>query len=329
MKGKKDDNKNCVLLKENPERYCVFPIEHKDIWDFYKDAVACFWTAEEIDFASDVTDWDTKLNSNERFFIKNILAFFASADGIVNENLVLNFYNEVQLSEARAFYAFQIAIESVHSEVYSLMIDTLIKDNKEKDHLFNAIETIPSIKKKADWALKWITKGSFAERLVAFSVVEGVFFSGAFCSIYWLKSQGKMPALGMSNEFISRDEGMHMEFACLLYSKLDNKLPKETIEEIVKEAVEYEKEFITESLPVSLLGMNCDLMKSYIEFVADRLMVLLGYNNIYNSKNPFGFMELISLDKKVNFFERRSTTYARANIKSTEEERKFNLEEDF
>ena len=657
-----DPNKNCEIVRENPERFCVFPIKYHDIWSFYKDAVACFWTPEEIDFSSDLNDWKT-LSSNERYFIKNILAFFANADGIVNENLVLNFYDEVQIPEARQFYAFQIAIEAIHcvapetlvltdkghfaiksicsetvnvwngfefsetkiiktgendkllkvvldngmelecteehkwiirtsnqrhpencktekiltkdlkqgdviirhempvinpgdpdeflnpytfgffcgdggyvnnypqiqlygekqkllkylsvssnkegnvvgdkircyitgeinkkkyfvpmnysietklrfleglfdadacvnknkkgtatniqfsssnlrfikdvqllletlgiqskislnheeqrrflpdgkggskeylckdcyilyiscynvlqlsklgfspkrlnilidedikanpslvrikevidegrfsetycfnepkknygifngiltgqSESYSLMIDTYVKDEEEKKGLFNATLTIPSVKKKADWALKWISNGTFAERLVAFAVVEGVFFSGAFCSIYWLKSRGKMPALGMSNEFISRDEGMHMQFACMLYEKLDVKLSKIQVEKIMREAVSYEQEFITESLPVSLLGMNCDLMKEYIEFVADRLMVMLGYEKIYKSKNPFNFMELISLGKKTNFFERRVTEYARANVKSSEEERKFNLEEDF
>ncbi len=323
-----DPNKNSELLKENPERFCVFPIKHNDIWEAYKDAVACFWTAEEIDFEADINDWK-KLSDNERYFIKHILAFFANADGIVNENLVLNFYEEVQLPEARSFYAFQIAIETVHSESYSLMIDTLVDNDDEKTKLFNAIDTIPSIKKKADWALRWITNGDFAERLVAFAIVEGVFFSGAFCSIYWLKSKGKMPSLGLSNEFISRDEGMHMEFACLLYSKLDARLPEARVEEIMRDAVTHEQEFITESLPVSLLGMNCELMKEYIEFVADRLMLLLGYKKIFNSKNPFGFMELISLDKKVSFFERRNSSYARANIKSTVEERKFNLDDDF
>lgn len=324
-----DPNKNSELLKENPERFCVFPIRHNDIWGFYKDAVACFWTAEEIDFEADINDWK-ELNKDERYFIKHILAFFANADGIVNENLILNFYDEVQLPEARSFYAFQVAIESVHSEVYSLMIDTLVKDKDEKANLFNAIDTIPSIKKKADWAIRWITNGSFAERLVSFAVVEGVFFSGAFCSIYWLKSQGKMVGgLSLSNEFISRDEGMHMEFACLLYSKLDVKLSESRIYEIIREAVLYEQEFITDSLPVSLLGMNCELMKEYIEFVADRLVLSLGYNKIFNASNPFGFMEMISLDKKTNFFESRNSQYARANIKSTPEERRFNLDDDF
>ncbi len=323
-----DPNKECSLIKPNPERFCMFPIKHEDIWKFYKDAVASFWTPEEIDFSLDLKDWDG-LNSNEQYFIKMILAFFANSDGIVNENLVLNFSDEVQLPEARAFYSFQNAIESVHSETYSLMIDTLVKDDQEKKFLFNAVENVPSIKKKADWALKWISNGSFAERLIAFAIVEGVFFSGAFCSIYWLKSKGKMPSLALSNEFISRDEGMHMEFACLLYSKLDVKLSKKRVEEIMKEAVEYEKEFITESLPVSLLGMNCDLMKKYIEFVADRFMLSIGYDKIYNAENPFGFMELISLGKKTNFFEQRVSSYARANINSSVQERQFSLEEDF
>ena len=267
------------ILQENPNRFVLFPIEHQDIWKMYKQAEASFWTAEEIDLQQDLTDWEHKLNDDERHFIKHVLAFFAASDGIVNENLAENFLSEVQYTEAKFFYGFQVAIENIHSETYSLLIDTYIKDNAEKNSLFNAIETLDCVKKKANWALRWIEKGSFAERLVAFAAVEGIFFSGSFCSIFWLKKRGLMPGLTFSNELISRDEGLHCDFACLLYNNLVNKLPQETVVEIIRDAVEYEKEFVTDAIPVKLIGMNADLMCQYIEFVADRLLVALNCQN--------------------------------------------------
>lgn len=317
-----------LILQENPNRFVIFPIQHNDIWDFYKKAVASFWTVEEVDLGKDNEHWD-KLNNNERHFISHILAFFAASDGIVNENLVQNFCSEVQLSEAKAFYGFQIMIENIHSEMYSLLIDTYVKDPEEKHKLFNAIETIPVIKKKADWALKWITQGTFAERLVAFTAVEGIFFSGSFCSIYWLKERGLMPGLTFSNELISRDEGMHCDFGCLLYSKLSNKLPEKTVFEIIQSAVDSECEFITDALPVSLIGMNCKLMQQYIKFVADRLLNSLGYNKLFNESNPFSFMEYISLEGKTNFFEKRVANYQKAGVMSSTEDRQFGMDEDF
>jgi ribonucleoside-diphosphate reductase beta chain len=317
------------ILQENPNRFVMFPIKHNDIWDFYKKSVASFWTAEEIDFSKDLVDWP-KLNDNEQHFIKHILAFFAASDGIVNENLVQNFCNEVQLPEAKAFYGFQIAMENIHSETYSLLIDTYIKDHEEKEKLFNAIETIPVIQKKANWALRWITKGSFAERLVAFAAVEGIFFSGSFCSIFWLKERGLMPGLTFSNELISRDEGMHQDFACLLYSKyIKNKLSEQQVLDIIQSAVENECEFITEALPVSLIGMNCKLMQQYIKFVADRLLNSLGHDKFYNEQNPFTFMEYISLEGKTNFFEKRVANYQKAGVMSSEYDRQFSMDEDF
>lgn len=316
------------ILTEQKNKYVMFPVEHQDLWDYYKKAMASFWTVEEIDFSRDLQDWE-KLNENEKHFISYVLAFFAASDGIVNENLVQNFCNEVQLTEAKAFYGFQIMIENVHSETYSLLIDTYIKDPVEKDKLFSAIETIPVIKKKADWALKWISNGTFAERLVAFAAVEGIFFSGSFCSIYWLKERGLMPGLTFSNELISRDEGMHMTFACLLYSKLSNKLPESKIHEIIQSAVESECEFVTDALPVSLIGMNCKLMQEYIKFVADHLLVSLGYNKFFNVKNPFTFMEYISLEGKTNFFEKRVANYQKAGVMSSEEDRQFGTDADF
>jgi ribonucleotide reductase beta subunit family protein with ferritin-like domain len=302
------------LLTEDPTRYVMFPIQDHDIWSMYKRQVDCFWRAEEIDFSKDMASWKT-LSKDEKYFIKMIIAFFAGADGIVLENLGTRFMTEVQLSEARAFYGFQIAMENIHSEAYSLLIDTYVKDRVEKDRLFNAIENFPCIKKKADWATKWINdkRSTFATRLIAFACVEGIFFSGAFCSIFWLKKRGKMPGLTFSNELISRDEALHTEFAVLLYKKLLKKVPKKRVIEIVKEAVEIEREFICEALPCKLISMNSKLMSQYIEFVADRLIVQLGYDKIYNVSCPFDFMEQISIEGKTNFFEKRVGEYALAN----------------
>lgn len=303
------------ILTENPGRFVLFPIQHDDIWKFYKQAEASFWTAEEIDLHTDLVDWDAKLNDNERYFIKHVLAFFAASDGIVNENLAENFLAEVQYTEAKFFYGFQIAMENIHSETYSLLIDTYIKDTAEKNHLFNAIDTLDCVKKKANWALNWIDKGNYAERLVAFAAVEGIFFSGSFCSIFWLKKRGLMPGLTFSNELISRDEGLHCDFACLLYNNhLVNKLSKERVEEIITNAVEIEKEFVTDALPVKLIGMNAELMSQYIEFVADRLLVELGNKKVYNVSNPFDFMDMISLQSKTNFFEKRVAEYQKAGV---------------
>ena len=321
------------ILEDNPNRFVLFPIQHDDIWQFYKKSEASFWTAEEIDLAADIVDWNEKLNDNERYFIKHILAFFAASDGIVNENLAEHFVAEVQYTEAKFFYGFQIMMENIHSETYSLLIDTYIKDKKEKDHLFNAIETLDCVKKKADWALQWIENGNFAERIVAFAAVEGIFFSGSFCSIFWLKKRGLMPGLSFSNELISRDEGMHCDFACLLYTRhLVNKLPKSTVEKIIRDAVEIEKEFICDALPVRLIGMNADLMSQYIEFVADRLLAELGNEKIFNTPNPFDFMEMISLQGKTNFFEKRVAEYQKAGVNksgSTEETHGFSTDADF
>ena len=302
------------LLISDDNRFVMFPIKHNDIWEMYKKQVDCFWRPEEIDLSKDISHWES-LNSNETFFISMILAFFAASDGIVLENLASRFMNDVQLSEARAFYGFQIAMENIHSETYSLLIETYIKDKEQKDKLFNAITNYPCIKKKSDWAQKWIhdNRSSFATRLVAFACVEGIFFSGAFCSIYWLKKRGLMPGLTFSNELISRDEALHCEFAVLLYSKLLKKIDKARIHEIIKEAVDIEIEFICDALPCKLIGMNSDLMTQYIKFVADRLAVQLGYKKIYSVSNPFEFMELISLESKTNFFEKRNDSYALAN----------------
>ena len=319
------------ILKKNNDRFVLFPIQHDDIWKFYKKAEASFWTAEEIDLAQDLVDWNEKLNDDERFFIKHVLAFFAASDGIVNENLAENFLSEVQYTEAKFFYGFQVTIENIHSETYSLLIDTYIKDNKDKHYLFNAIDTVPCVKKKAEWALRWIDEGSFAERLVAFAAVEGIFFSGSFCSIFWLKKRGLMPGLSFSNELISRDEGLHCDFACLLYNNhIVNKLPKETVTKIITDAVEIEKEFVTDAIPVKLIGMNADLMKQYIEFVADRLLAELGCNKIYNSANPFDFMDMINIQGKTNFFEKRVAEYQKAGVlNSGENNQSFTLNEDF
>ena len=308
------------LLTEDENRYVMFPIQDHDIWSMYKKQVECFWRAEEIDFSKDLTSWET-LNEDEKYFIKMILAFFAASDGIVLENLGVRFMSEVQLSEARAFYGFQIAMENIHSEVYSLLIDTYVKNTAEKTKLFQAVQNFPCIKKKADWAIKWINdkNSSFAARLLAFACVEGIFFSGAFCSIYWLKKRGLMPGLTFSNELISRDEGMHTDFAILLFSKLNKKPKRAKILEIFKDAVEIEKEFICEALPCRLIGMNSALMSQYIEFVADRLLVQLGYNKHYKSENPFDFMEMISLEGKTNFFEKRVGDYSLSSDTKSDE----------
>ncbi|MEN8858498.1 MAG: ribonucleotide-diphosphate reductase subunit beta [Flavobacteriaceae bacterium] len=305
------------ILQPNDNRFVIFPIQHDDLWDWYKKQQACFWTAEEIDLSEDILDWNTKLSEEERYFIKHILAFFAASDGIVNENLAENFVNEVQYSEAKFFYGFQIMMENIHSETYSLLIDTYVKDDVEKNKLFNAIENFPAIKKKADWALKWIESDSFAERLIAFAAVEGIFFSGAFCSIFWLKKRGLLPGLTFSNELISRDEGMHCDFAVHVHNNhMINKVPKERIREIIIDALNIEREFVTESLPVSLIGMNAKLMTQYLEFVTDRLLGEFNCENEYNSTNPFDFMEMISLEGKTNFFEKRVSEYQKAGVKS-------------
>ncbi len=317
------------ILKENPNRFVLFPIKHDDIWAYYKKSEASFWTAEEIDLSQDLTDWE-KLNDNEKHFVKHVLAFFAASDGIVNENLAENFVSEVQYTEAKFFYGFQIMVENIHSETYSLLIDTYIKDTKEKDYLFNAIENMDCVKKKADWALRWIDNGSFQERLIAFAAVEGIFFSGSFCSIFWLKKRGLMPGLSFSNELISRDEGMHCDFACLLYNDhVQNKLTEETITGIIKDAVEIEKEFVTDSLPVKLIGMNSELMCQYIEFVADRLLGALKCEKVWNVENPFPWMEMISLQGKTNFFEKRVGDYQKSGVMSDRDKQVFSLDEDF
>ena len=319
------------ILQENKNRFVIFPIKHHDIWEWYKKMEASFWTAEEIDLSQDLNDWNNKLNDEEKYFIKHILAFFAASDGIVNENLAENFVNEVQYAEAKFFYGFQIMMENIHSETYSLLIDTYVKDETEKDELFNALEVFPAIKKKADWALKWIESDSFAERLIAFAAVEGIFFSGAFCSIYWLKKRGLMPGLTFSNELISRDEGVHCDFAVHLHNHhLINKVPKERIRSIIVDALNIEREFITESLPVSLIGMNASLMTQYLEFVADRLLVELGCDREYNTSNPFDFMDMISLQGKTNFFEKKVAEYQKSGVMNTDgEAQKISFDADF
>jgi ribonucleoside-diphosphate reductase beta chain len=305
------------ILQPNNNRFVIFPIQHDDLWEWYKKQQACFWTAEEIDLHADIADWNDKLSDDERYFIKHVLAFFAASDGIVNENLAENFVNEVQYSEAKFFYGFQIMMENVHSETYSLLIDTYVKDEAEKDRLFRAIDVFPAIKKKADWALKWIESDSFAERLIAFAAVEGIFFSGAFCSIFWLKKRGLLPGLTFSNELISRDEGMHCDFAVHVHNHhIVNKVPKERIKEIIVDALTIEREFVTESLPVSLIGMNAKLMTQYLEFVTDRLLEEFNCEKEYNATNPFDFMEMISLEGKTNFFEKRVSEYQKAGVKS-------------
>ncbi len=322
-----------ILLTNNENRLTIFPIQYDEIWDMYKKAVSSFWTAEEIDLSKDIDDLN-KLSDNERKFIKNILAFFSSSDTIVNINLGERFLNEVQILEAKFFYAFQMAIENIHSETYSLLIDTYFKDPVEKHESFNAIQYIPCIQRKADWCFKWINDHTtlFSQRLIAFAIVEGVFFSGAFCSIFWLKERGLMPGLAFSNELISRDEGMHVEFAVLLYSMIENRLAEENVHQIMKEAVEVEKNFIIESIPCSLLGMNAELMSQYIEFVADRLLSQLNYNKIWNVRNPFPFMERISIETKSNFFESRVSQYSKANVGNKQQHlelRKFTLDAEF
>jgi ribonucleoside-diphosphate reductase beta chain len=319
------------ILQENKNRFVIFPIKHHDIWEWYKKMEASFWTAEEIDLHQDLTDWNNKLNDDERYFIKHILAFFAASDGIVNENLAENFVNEVQYAEAKFFYGFQIMMENIHSETYSLLIDTYVKDEAEKAELFNALEVFPAIGKKAEWALKWIESDSFAERLIAFAAVEGIFFSGAFCSIYWLKKRGLMPGLTFSNELISRDEGVHCDFAVHLHNHhLVNKVPKERIKEIIVDALDIERQFVTESLPVSLIGMNAGLMTQYLEFVADRLLVELGCERVYGSANPFDFMDMISLQGKTNFFEKRVAEYQKSGVMNTDSDaQKISFDADF
>ena len=321
------------ILTPDPKRFVTFPIVHNDIWKMYKKALACFWTAEEIDLAADLTDWK-KLTPNEQHFIKNVLAFFAASDGIVNENLAINFFEEVQYAEARAFYGFQIAIEGIHNEVYSQLIDTYIKDSDEKMRLLQGLETIECVKKKGKWALRYTDRNTatFAERLVAFAIFEGIFFSGSFCAIFWLKKRGLMPGLTFSNELISRDEGLHCDLACLLYRKhLVNKLPIEDVHKIISEAIDIESEFVSKSLPVELIGMNSKLMIQYIKFCADRLCTSLGVPKLYNEKNPFNWMEMISIDGKTNFFEKRVSEYSMAKVQVSSEriEQKFSLEEDF
>ncbi|SNR51213.1 MULTISPECIES: ribonucleoside-diphosphate reductase small subunit [Hymenobacter] len=317
------------LLTENPNRFVLFPIQHNDVWQMYKKAEASFWTAEEIDLSQDQKDWEN-LNEGERHFISHVLAFFAASDGIVNENLAVNFMQEVQMAEARCFYGFQVMMENIHSETYSLLIDTYIKDPKQKDYLFNALETVPAVAKKGEWAIKWINSENFTERLIAFAAVEGIFFSGSFCSIFWLKKRGLMPGLTFSNELISRDEGLHCDFACLLYKDhLQNKLPESRVHEIIRDAVTIEQEFVTDALPVNLIGMNAQLMSQYIEFVADRLLDALGYSKIYGASNPFDFMEMISLQGKTNFFEKRVGEYQKAGVMSERTSNAFSLDEDF
>ncbi|KZF26670.1 ribonucleoside-diphosphate reductase M2 subunit [Xylona heveae TC161] len=310
------DEQDEPLLKENPHRFVMFPIQYNDIWQFYKQAEASFWTAEEIDLSKDLSDWNDRLNDDERFFISYVLAFFAASDGIVNENLAQRFCSEIQIPEARSFYGFQIMVENIHSETYSLLIDTYISDPAQRTFLFDAVDTIPCIRKKADWALRWITdkESTYASRLVAFAAVEGIFFSGSFASIFWLKKRGLMPGLTFSNELISRDEGLHTDFACLIFSHLRHRPSKQVVQNIIVEAVAIEQEFLTDALPVALLGMNSELMKQYIEFVADRLLYALGNEKYYNATNPFDFMESISLPGKTNFFEKRVGDYQKAGV---------------
>ena len=319
------------LFEKNNQRFVLYPIQYGDIWTMYKKAESNFWTTEEIDLSQDIIDWRHRLNDNERHFISHVLAFFAASDGIVNENLAERFIRDVQIPEARCFYGFQIAIENIHSEMYSLLIDTFINDPVEKRHLFNAIDTIDTIRRKSEWAIKWIDSkdASYAKRLVAFACVEGIFFSSSFASIFWLKSKGKMPGLGHSNEFISRDEGLHTEFACLMYSHLNNKLTESEIHQIVSEAVDIECEFISEALPVDLIGINSRLMTIYIQFVADRLLCELGVSKLYGTENPFDFMENISLESKSNFFEKRVSEYQKYGVMSNRDEMKFTLDADF
>ena len=324
-------NNNEPLLKENPNRYVLYPIKDHKIFEMYKKALASFWTVEEVDLSKDHNDWDHKLKEDEKHFIKNVLAFFAGSDGIVLENLVQRFMSDIQSPEAKCFYGFQVAMENIHSEMYSLLIDTYIKDGSEKDRLFRAIDTIPSVSKKANWAIRWINdqKSNFATRVVAFAAVEGIFFSGSFCSIFWLKKRGLMPGLTSSNELISRDEGLHTDFACLIYSMLQTKVSEDIVYQIFREAVSIEKEFIIDSIPCRLIGMNAQLMSQYIEFVADRLLCQLGYTKIYKSANPFDFMEMISMEGKTNFFEKRVMDYSKAGVGLTKDKMVFSLDAKF
>ncbi|OEL17009.1 Ribonucleoside-diphosphate reductase small chain [Dichanthelium oligosanthes] len=323
------------LLAESSNRFSMFPIRYPQIWEFYKKAVASFWTAEEVDLSADARHWDSALSPDERHFISHVLAFFAASDGIVLENLASRFMSDVQVAEARAFYGFQIAIENIHSEMYSLLLETYIRDGAEKDRLFRAIDTVPAVRRKADWAMRWIDGGErFAERLVAFACVEGIFFSGSFCAIFWLKKRGLMPGLTFSNELISRDEGLHCDFACLLYDLLRGKLDEDRVREIVADAVDIEREFVCDALPVALVGMNGGLMSQYIEFVADRLLMALGCKRMYNAANPFDWMELISLQGKTNFFEKRVGEYQKASVMSSlnggaAANHVFSIDEDF
>ncbi|MFK7900227.1 MAG: ribonucleoside-diphosphate reductase small subunit [Cyclobacteriaceae bacterium] len=330
MSNGSSESNNPLLGKSDNGRFVIFPIDYDDIWQFYKQAEASFWTAEEIDLSQDLKDWEN-LNDNERHFISHVLAFFAASDGIVNENLAEGFLSEVQIPEAKFFYGFQIMMENIHSETYSLLIDTYIKDAKEKNKLFNALDTIDCVQKKAKWALKWIESPSFVERLIAFAAVEGIFFSGSFCSIFWLKKRGLMPGLSFSNELISRDEGLHRDFACLLYTNyITEKLPESRIYDIITEAVNIEQEFVVDALPVNLIGMNAKLMSQYIEFVADHLLVQLGLSKYYNATNPFDFMELISLQGKTNFFEKRVGEYQKSGVMNeSSDDQKFSLDEEF
>jgi len=318
------------LLKENPNRFVIFPIQYRDIWQFYKKAVASFWTVEEVDLGKDMADWN-RMTKDEKFFISRVLAFFAASDGIVNENLVERFSQEVQVPEARCFYGFQIAIENIHSEMYALLIQTYIKDPSERDLLFNAIYEFEFIKKKADWALKWIAsrEASFGERVIAFAAVEGIFFSGSFAAIFWLKKRGLMPGLTQSNELISRDEGLHRDFACLMYRHLKNRPSEARIHEIIRDAVKIEQEYLTEALPCDMIGMNCRLMSQYIEFVADHLLVELECKKIFNVKNPFDFMENLSIQGKTNFFEKKVAEYQRMGVMNSVDDREFSLDADF
>lgn len=328
--NKMSEKKTEKILEPNDDRFVIFPIKHDDIWQMYKEAQASNWTAEEIKLDQDLVDWREKLNDNERHFIKHVLAFFAASDGIVNENLAENMVTQVQYAEAKFYYGFQIAIENVHSETYSLLIDTYIDDEEEKQQLFQALETIDCVRKKADWALRWIDEGDFVENLIAFAAVEGIFFSGSFCSIYWLKSRNLMPGLSFSNELISRDEGTHCDFACLLYNNhIENKMPVSKVTKIITDAVEIEKEFVSEALPVSLIGMNCDLMCQYVEFVADRLLAELNCPKVYNTENPFPFMENISVQNKTNFFEKKVAEYQKAGVMNGGKDDSFSMDEEF
>lgn len=318
------------ILQSDNSRFVIFPIQHDDIWQAYKKAKASFWTAEEIDLSDDLKDWNEKLTDNERHYVKNILAFFAASDGLVNENLCVNFMSEVQYAEARCYYGFQLMMENIHGETYSLLIDTYIKDKQEKEYLFNALETIPSVKKKGEWAMKWINSESFVERLIAFAVVEGIFFSSSFASIFYMKKRGLLPGLSFANELISNDENSHKDFACLLYNNhIEDKLPQSRIYEIIQDAIAIEKDFVSDSLPVSLIGMNCGQMCQYLEYVADDLLVTLGCKKLYNSSNPFDFMELIAVDKKNNFFENRNSQYTKAGITTGSAASAFDVDDDF